>query len=763
MRARLKPVSAAALLSALVYSVSPFSALAACKGINCVCQPSELNFASPKSKPNADGQYAISLEADNVLSQGEDLVELSGNAEVQQGRQTIVADNLKYYRESERVVATGNVEMISEEGDYLSSDSIDVNAATQIGTLQNTQFKLSKGIKSADGVDTALIEARGSADVVNLEGEGVVRFNNADYTNCPEGNNSVVVRASELELDRIGGIGRARGATIRFKGVPIFYAPYISFPLNDQRKTGFLTPGYGSDEESGNIIEVPWYWNIAKNQDATITPRYYTDRGLQIAAEYRHQSQNSSTFIYGEILPEDDLYDGNDEDLLTGERRDLISIQHRQQFTDSLSGSINYNDVSDIDYFNDLRNEVRYFSATYVPRDAQLNYSHEYFNLSARVNEYQIIDDRITSAPFERLPSISFNTRLPDGPYDLSYGVNASYTDFVSDTRADEGQRLSFTPYVELPFENVWGYVKPKLSFHHRSYSLDRADVTLDDSPSVNVPVFSVDSGIYFEKNTSWFGDSALQTLEPRLFYVYAPEEDQSDLPIFDTSQISLNNVGNIYRETRFFGGDRIGDTNQATVGLTSRIIDSESGNERLKFSVGQLILLDDLQQNLRAGQVIDSGLGDLLLEMRTSSKGAWSTYSFIQYSHELEEALRTARFTFGYQPRDDNRKSVNVGYYFSEGGDTDLEQITFDANWPLADRWQVFGSGRYSLERSENIASTVGIEYNGCCWKVRLLGTDRVDSSNLSNLDPDDDDKRTSIFLEFELTSLGRLQTGIR
>jgi len=753
MRATLKPVTAAVLLSSFLYSVMPADVSAACKGLDCACRPSELNFASPTTVPGPDGQYPISLEADDVQAQGDDLVELVGNAEVQQGRRTIVADNLKYYRQSERVVGTGNVELISDKGDYLSSDSVDVYAPTQIGKLINTKFKFSKGLDSADGVDTAYIEARGSADVVNLEGEGVMRLEGGRYTNCPEGNNSVWVGARELELDRIGGVGRARGATVRFKGGPIFYAPYLTFPLNDQRKTGFLTPGYGSDDESGNIIEVPWYWNIAKNQDATITPRFYTDRGVQLSAQYRHRSLNSETEIFAEVLPDDDLF---------GDDRELLSIQHRQQFTRNLSGRINYNDVSDIDYFTDLSNEERFFSATFVPRDARLNYSHEYFNLQVRASEFEVIDDRFTNAPFERLPSVTFNTRLPDGPYGLKYGLNANFTNFSSNTATDEGDRLSLTPYVELPFENVWGYVKPRVSFHHRSFSLDRTDPTLDDSPSLNVPIFSIDSGIAFERNASWFGDSAIQTLEPRLFYVYAPEEDQDDLPLFDTSQIQLNNFGNIFRETRFFGGDRVGDTNQVTLGATSRIIDSESGDERLKFSIGQLILLDDLEQNLVPGQVVEDGLGDLLLELTTKSKGAWTTRSLLQISHEEDEALRTARFSFGYNPKDDSRKRLDVGYYFLERGDNDISQLTFNANWPIADRWQVFGSGRYSLERSENISSTVGVEYSGCCWKLRLIGTDRVDS-RLQRISGNDDESRGSVFLELELTSLGRLRTGVR
>ncbi len=740
-------------LSGLAMLLMASNASAACKGIDCVCAPSEIQFASPLLTADADGDYPISLEAENVESEGEDLVTLTGNAEVTRGRQTVVADKLQYYRLSERVVAEGGVEMISENGDYLSSDAIDVHVPTQIGTLKNSKFKLARGISSADGIDTVQIESRGSAELVSLEGEGFVRLDNANYSTCPEGNDSVVIGARSLELDRTGGVGRARGATVRFKGVPIFYAPYLSFPLNDQRKTGFLAPGYGSDEESGNVFEVPWYWNIAKNQDATITPRYFSDRGLQVGVEYRRRTENSSTFIYGEVLPDDDLF---------GEDRDLISIRHSQQLTDNLSASVNYNDVSDIDYFNDLRNDVTSFSTSFVPRDVQLNYSHQYFRLNARANEYQIIDDRVSSinAPYERLPSLTFSSNLPEGPYGSSYGVNASYTDFSSDSRI-EGSRTSINPYIELPFENLWGYVKPKLSVYSSRYSLDNVDPGVEDSPSFTVPIFSVDSGLYYEKNTSWFGEGALQTLEPRLFYAYAPDEDQSDVPVFDTSQVTLNNFSNIFRENRFYGSDRVGDTNQVTLGLTTRIIDNETGNQRLTASIGQLYLLDDLEQNLNSSTVIEKGLGDLLAEVKTVSKGAWTTYSFVQYDHE-ESEVRTARFAVGYEPKDDSRKNIQVGYYRSDILDSVVDQLTVEANWPVSDKWQFFGSERYSIEDSESIETRAGLEYNGCCWKLRFIGSSRIDTRLRRTNDIAGDDKRTAFFIELELTALGRLRTGI-
>jgi len=760
---------------------------AACKGVNCVCKPSELQFKTPQQNLNKEGKYPFILDADNIDAQGDQVVTLSGDAQVRQGRQAIVADRVKYYRQTERVVADGNVEMISENGDYLSSDTVDVHVATQIGSMTNARFKMAKGLTTEDGIDTVQIESRGSADVVNLEGEGLVRMENADYTTCAEGDRSVMIGARTLELDRVGGIGKARGATIRFKGLPIFYTPYISFPLNDQRKTGFLTPGFGADEDSGGILEIPWYWNIAKNQDATITPRYYSDRGLQVGAEYRLETLNSSTYIYGEQLTGDDFYAdellalniqaGRPDDPIDDDRN-LLTIQHYQQFTDNLSGSINFNDVSDIDYFDDFRNDVRYFSATFVPRDIQLNYSHDYFSLQARANEYQIVDDNISNGrrPYERLPSLTFFSNLPEGPLGMRYGLNASYTNFNLDTRENddgtldtrvEGTRTSLNPYVELPFENLWGYTKPRLSIYSTSYSLDNVPDDGETSPSFTVPIFSLDSGVVFERNASWFGDAALQTLEPRVYYVYAPEEtdDQDEAPVFDTSQASLNNFSNIFRENRFFGSDRVGDTNQVTIGVTSQILDNESGDQRLKASIGQLVLLDDLEQGITENSApIESGLGDLLAELRTVSKNSWTTYSFIQFDHEQSE-LRTSYFTVGYEPRDDSRKKVNVGYYKSKRDETrfgsrDVNQLTLSATWPISDRWQVFGNERYSFEDSDNqdtgsLETTLGLEYNGCCWKLRFIGTDRIQNRDIN-------DKKTSFFVEFELTSLGSIRTGL-
>jgi len=721
--------------------------LASSAPVNAACKNPELEFATPTAQLNEDGQFPIVLEADDVSASGDEVVVLTGNAEVSQGRQTVVADKLEYYRETERVVAQGNVEVISPNGDYLSADSVDVVTSTSIGSMENAQFKLAKGLTSEGGVDTVQIDSRGSADKVSLEGEGFVRLEGAEYSNCNEGNDSVVIAAKEIELDRLTGVGKARNAVLRFQGVPIFYTPYISFPINDQRKTGFLTPGFGSDEESGNVFEIPWYWNIAKNQDATITPRLYTDRGIQLAAEYRLRTQSSSTYLYGEVLPDDDLF---------GDDREFVQIQHSQQFTSNLSARLNYNDVSDSDYFDDLSNDAALFSATFIPRDLAIDYSHNLFNLTARFNEFELVDSNIgiLGQPLERLPEINFNTRFARLDNGLKFGLAASYTNFQAETGVD-GKRFVASPYLEQVFESSWGYIKPAVSLNHRSFELDNVAVGGESDPSFTVPAVSIDSGIYFEKDINWFGGDAIQTLEPRLFYAYASDEDQDDIPLFDTSTVNFNNYSNVFRVNRFFGQDRFADTNQATLGLTTRVIDQNTGIERLKASVAQVYYFEDLEQSLISNDGVDEGLGDFLFELRTRGNSDWSTYSFIQYDHE-ESELRTARFELAYQPNDDNRKNISLGYFFSDLElQDDVDQITFNLDWPLSDRWQFSAQERYSIEDSESLYRDIGVEYNACCWKLRFRAQDRVNNRDL-------DDKRTSFFIELELTALGSIRGGL-
>jgi len=295
--------------------------------------------------------------------------------------------------------------------------------------------------------------------------------------------------------------------------------------------------------------------------------------------------------------------------------------------------------------------------------------------------------------------------------------------------------------------------MKARIEYNFRSYSLEDVAEGVEDSPSFAVPLFSIDSGLYLEKNTKWLGKNVLQTLEPRLFYAFAPEEDQSDVPVFDTTEVSLDNVTNIFRANRFFGEDRVGDTNQLTLGLTTRLIDSETGDERLRASLGQLILLDDLEETF-FGESIEAGFGDVLGELRTDSPSGWSTYSFVQFDPD-ESEIANARFDLGYSPSNDNRKRFTLGYFFVNRLVEDTAQVTLNLDWPIADRWQFKAQESFSLEDSESLFTQLELEYNACCWKARFTAQERITDRNI-------DEKRQAFFFELELTSLGSFSSGL-
>ena len=363
------------------------------------CKPDILAFPN-HSQIGSDGILPIVVEADNVETQGKKKVNLSGKAFVAQGRQSVAGENIEYDRENDKVKASGNVELRSVVGDLVKADSVDLDVNTSIGSAKNAKFKLAKrGAISAE-TNAVEVQSRGSAKNVSIEGEDFVRLKSVVYTTCVEGQDDFYIKASELELDRATGIGTAKHARFVFFRVPFFYLPRVSFPISDKRKTGFLFPTLGTDSESGFFFGTPWYWNIAPNVDATITPKIFTDRGVQLGAEFRHLSKNSETEINAEVLPSDDEFDN--------ETRSFIAIDHEHDITDKLSLTLDVNDVSDTEYFRDFRTNITAFSSTFTPSEARLDYVESNWNLSLRTVTFEVIDDDVTSDPFDLLPQLTF-------------------------------------------------------------------------------------------------------------------------------------------------------------------------------------------------------------------------------------------------------------------------------------------------------------------------------------------------------------------
>ena len=718
----------------------------------------------------------LDLEADQVEKTPDGPIVLQGNARITQGSRSVAADEIRYDQDSDEMQARGNVVLRSASGSRFESDTLEYKIGSGVGEAGQTRFELAVPAKprggpkrfrrryqedetrfetqvpemarteqeSAGGGDTPAGPAsggqvrtsgRGEADRVNFEGAGLLRLNNATFTRCARGQNDVLISAGQIRLDQIDGVGVAKNVKVKFLGVPIYYSPRMSFPISDQRKSGFLSPSFGSDQRSGSFWAIPYYWNIAPSMDATVTPRYYADRGLMLQGEFRYLGENYRGRLGGNFLPSDDVF---------GDDRSSFSWRHDQRFSSRLTGRVNFQDVSDTSYYNDFSKNLRVSSATHLPQRASLAYSGDRLYVSADALVYQTIDPTIakSSQPSERLPRVRFGTRFPYKSGQLNYGIKGEVVNFQHDTRV-AGTRLDLTPSVSLPLKKVYGFVKPQVSLRHTSYSgLDNVAPGADTGPSRTVGVFSIDSGLFFERETRWQGRAFTQTLEPRLFYVYAEKQEQDNLPNFDTGVLSLNNFSNLFRDNRFVGADRVEDANRVTVALTSRLVEDSTGREWARGSIGQIYYFADREvgtdDTTDKSDFLAQGKITLNKDLRVGATWRWDPE---------QEVTREGRIDVDYRPGGDRR--AFLAYRFLRDS---REQLDLQFNWPLAPRWRVFGRSLYDIRNSNNLSTSVSVRYNACCWAVSLGAWQRVDNQG---------QERNAIFVQLELTGIAAVRTG--
>jgi LPS-assembly protein len=707
-----------------------------------ICVPDLLSLPAPGPAPEKPGDpIPIELEGDEVESVKEDIVSMRGNATLKRGRQTMSADQIRYHRQTDEVEGEGNVILHSQHGDRLSASNIKLQVETFIGEAEEAEYRFAKRDRVPKEPDKAFVNARGSAEKIFFEGHDVMRLENVRYTTCVEGKDDVFLTASDMTLDQAIGQGSAKHLKVRFKNVPIFYFPSVTFPINDERKSGFLYPSFGSLKGSGFVMQTPYYWNIAPNYDATIYPRIYSKRGVQLGGEFRYLTPGVEGSLFGEYLPSDSEF--NDKD------RGAYTIRHQQKFSQRWRANVGVQWVSDDQYLDDFSNDIQTSSAFFLPQFAEVFYTGRLWDFEGRLYAFQTVDATISepAEPYDRLPQFRVISKLPRGPYGMRYGLESELVNFQKDVSLD-GWRWDITPFVRLPLDKNWGYLTPKLSLRHTSYSLNNVAEGEDDRPSRSVPVFSLDSGVFFERITAWRGTSMLHTLEPRAFYVYIPKENQDDLPIFDTGFINLNNFGNIFSENRFFGRDRVGDTNHVTLALTSRYMEAESGAEWIRGSIGQIFFLADRVENFTPGQEFTNDTSDFLAEVIARLSTNWIAYGYLQYDDD-ESQVREGKFDLRF--RSQPRKYINLSYRFSRNL---LEQVDLSAEFPLGTpRWHALFTERYSIRDEENLETKVGIEYDACCWKLRGFFQSRKDNFS---------EERNAFIVQLELTGLTTISSGL-
>jgi LPS-assembly protein len=679
----------------LLFALSPAMAQAADgEGRWALCRPSSEVIPLPELGPADDP--ALRVSADRVEAEGEGLSRFSGDVVLLRGGRRIEAQQALYDQGRDTLTLDGAVNLYSADM-AMSGERARLELGAETGELHNARYHF----RSA--------HASGNADSVVIRDAHYTELSGATYTTCDPEKVDWLLRARRIDLDEASNTGEARNVTVEFKGVPFLYLPYINFPLQG-RKTGLLPPTGGTSDKTGTDISLPWYWNIAPNYDATITPRQMTARGTQLQGEFRYLHPHDHGRLNLEALPGDKRYDDQD--------RLRVAYQHSGRFGDGWSNSIVYNEVSDVDYFNDLGNNQASVSTTHLERRADLAYRGEGWDFLGRVQGYQALSG---SEPYQRLPQLLLNAASPRRRNTLQYTLASELVHFAHADRIPTGSRVDLTPGVSLPLAGAAWFLTPRLALRHTQYQLQ--DHAPGATPSRTTPIVSLDSGLFFERDTAIGERPLLHTLEPRLYYLYVPYRDQTDLPRFDSAAYDFS-FAQLFRDNRFSGADRQGDANQVTVALTSRLLDSTTGDELVRGSIGQIHYFEDRRVTLSGSTAEERQSSDVVAELAARPLHGLELAAATRWNpHDEQGELLTGRAR--YRPDQDRLLSLDYRYR----RDQSLRQADLVAYWPLYRRWRVLARWNYDLELERTLETVGGLAWEDCCWGLHLTVRRRLDT----------------------------------
>ena len=649
-----------------------------------------------------------------------------GKAEVRRDDTVIFGEQLRYNREFERFEADGGARL--ERGvDRFFGPRLRYNAQEGTGEFETPRYLIDRDPP-----------ARGSAELIEFLGPNRYRMTKGTFTTCEPGREDWRMEADQLELDYEAKEGVARGARLRFFDTTILNVPWMPFSLENQRKTGFLTPTYLRSTRRGLGVGVPFYWNIAPEMDATLTPSYMTKRGAELKTNYRYMGAAHMGEVNYEYLPQDKQLNRS---------RSGLGILHRQHITPALSTNIDLNRVSDHRYFVDLGTRVQQVSTGNLQRLMQLNYGFSALGLGVgtgfTIQRFQTLQDPLSPSgiPYHRVPQFTVGTGKNDiaGLADASIG--AEYVRFVHPTLV-QGQRVQVNPVVSVPLLAPGYFITPQFGMRYVNYNLDRTAPGQNDKQSTTIPWMSLDAGMIFDRPVKWFGASLSQTLEPRMYYVRVPYKDQSQMPIFDTGQQDFN-YASIFTENRFAGGDRFGDASQLTVLATSRLV-GDGGQELLRAAVGQRYYLKNERLALTPTtplRTVDSS--DILASVGGRLAQFWTFDTTMQYNpHET----RAERYSASVRYAPEIAKVMSLSYRFNRDV---LRQIDASGQWPVAPGWYGIGRFNYSFRDKLLLEGLAGLEYNAGCWVFRTFAR-RIQAATQTT--------STEVLVQIEFNGLGQI-----
>ena len=660
------------------------------------------------------------IEADTLSRGGDDNMRFYGRVELKNENRLVQAEEILFNESSEQLKASGSV-VLTTENIRLTADELFFDQLNDRGELINPQFQLGDR------------HGNGSASKIEILDNSRSRFDNIIYTACDMEDRDWYFTGRQLQIDDESGIGTARHTTIYFQNIPIFYFPYFQFPIDDRRISGVLTPTISLSDNDNSHLAVPVYWNIAPNLDTTFTPAWYSERGFLYNSEHRYLLQHNQ----GQV---DFLHIDDD---LEEQTRWFKKWQHRNAYaTSSLSSSLLLQEVSDDDFFSDFdRLAPGSDKINFLDRHYRISHTGQNWQSSLLWQNYQTVDSAIalSGRPYQRLPRLSVNSRFKRQQNGLQFNIHTELVKFKRENSIS-GNRAHLTPTLNWTSSDSWYFFQPEIQYAITEYSLDNNN-SGDNSIQRQVPITSLDTGLFFERITGP-GNRWLQTLEPRLYFVHVPFEEQIEIPDFDTALLAQS-YNNFFRANRFSGADRIGDTSQVTFGLGTRIYDNENGNQLLYARMAQIYYAEDRQVSLD-NTIDESDRSNIIGQL------------FIYPDRYLSLAGRVVfdEKTGKYPEKDvsinwaKDGTAINLEYHLIEDR---LEQSILSIVYPVNDNWTLVAKYHQSLLFDKPVENLIGLGYESCCWGLKIL------ASQVS----DDDFEETDQALFFELTLKGLTRAG--
>jgi len=702
----------------------------------CPSNSTLLNYNLPPIFPS-DKLDETNISAEQVQSINNLHSAFTGNVIIERHKLRLLADEVSHNKDTQQIELIGNVHADTENLS-LSANRGWFNLRNHTGELIDSQYFVPGS------------QFSGKTPLFSVTDQEKTILVDTQFSSCPPERPDWYLDMAWLELDHPSSTGTAKNAVLWVKDIPVFYLPWIQFPLSEERRSGLLMPSFGSSSSSGYEISVPWYWNIAANHDAVLTPSNISRRGQMLTTNYRYLTNNSNGTIDAEYLSKDQLFNEKE--------RYLISLKNNTKLSNNLNLSVLLNDASDTQYLNDLSSSLSLSNTTHLERNASLRYNQENWNVNVLAQSFQTIDNSLaeSSRPYRRLPQITINAKDTIAEFadnQLSAELKSEWVNFEHEAdNKPQGSRLHLNPSFSLPLQtNAW-FLKPTIGLMHTQYDTTDNSGNSAQLDNRSLRTFSLDSGLFLQRDIN--NNSMIQTLEPRLFYLNIPYKNQSSIPLFDTSTQDFS-FASLFRENRFNGTDRIGDANQITMALSSRILDKENGHELMNLNIGRIYYFDDQQVFLNNTVTNTSGKTSDIITEFNSSIDNWRARATLQWNSNTKESDKR-NLQLSYAASD--KAVFNIGYRFfrdinDESNNTEQTDLSFA--WPITNNYSLLSRWNYSLTEERDIETIIGLEYESCCWALRLVSQRYLnDTSNPINTD----EYNSSIMLQFVLKNFGSI-----